>query len=63
MANELEKVSGINILIYSDFIKAMENRVRFFHEEARLSDHGIDKMFEEANYEEINKSSESNGED
>lgn len=55
--HELEKISGINIFTYDDFIKAMESRVKFFHQEGcRLSDHGIDKMFfEETNYEEVNK--------
>ena len=44
--HELEKISGINIFTYDDFIKAMESRVKFFHQEGcRLSDHGIDKMF------------------
>lgn len=55
--NKLSEVSGIEINNYDDFIKALENRVEFFHEEGcRLSDHGIDKMFyEEATDQEVDE--------
>lgn len=54
--NQLAEVSNRNISNYDDFIKALEDRVDFFHQQGcRLSDHGIDKMFfEEASDEEIN---------
>lgn len=55
--NRLAEVSKMSISTYDDFIKALENRVDFFHEEGcRLSDHGIDKLFFElATDEEINE--------
>ncbi len=55
--NQLAEVSNRNISNYDDFIKALEDRVDFFHQQGcRLSDHGIDKMFfEEASDEEINR--------
>lgn len=44
--NKLAEVSSIEIRSYDDFIKALYNRIDFFHEEGcRLSDHGLDKMF------------------
>lgn len=54
--NQLAEVSNMNISNYDDFIKALEDRIDFFHQQGcRLSDHGIDKMFfEEASDEEIN---------
>src|SRR5690625_3604208 len=57
LVNKLSEVSGIEINNYDDFIKALENRVEFFHEEGcRLSDHGIDKMFyEEATDQEVDE--------
>lgn len=55
--NRLSEVSEMEIVTYNDFIKALENRVEFFHEEGcRLSDHGIDKIFfEETSYDEVNQ--------
>ncbi|MGN9164373.1 glucuronate isomerase [Tissierellaceae bacterium HCP3S3_D8] len=55
--NQLAEVSNREISTYSDFIKALRDRVDFFHQQGcRLSDHGIDKMFfEEASDEEINR--------
>lgn len=54
---KLSEVSEINIDGYSDFMKALEKRVRFFHEEGcRISDHDLDKMFyEEATDEEVDR--------
>lgn len=43
---KLSEVSGIDIKNYSDFMDALETRVRFFHQEGcRASDHGLDKVF------------------
>ncbi len=55
--NKLSEVSSVNISTYDNFMKAIEDRVNFFHQEGcRLSDHGIDKMFfEESTNEEVNK--------
>ncbi|WP_330571356.1 glucuronate isomerase [Serpentinicella alkaliphila] len=52
----LSNISNIKIESYEDFLKALESRVQFFHEEGcRISDHGIDKVtFEQARDEEIN---------
>jgi glucuronate isomerase len=42
----LGEVAGVEIKSYEDFIKALELRVDFFHEEGcRVSDHGIDDIF------------------
>ncbi|MBZ2174054.1 glucuronate isomerase [Schnuerera sp. xch1] len=44
--NKLSEVSNIDIKSYDDLIKALYNRINFFHEEGcRSSDHGLDKMF------------------
>jgi len=51
----LSKISNMKIESYGEFIKALESRVQFFHEEGcRISDHGLDKLtFEKASDEEI----------
>lgn len=53
----LSKVSGIKINSYDEFIKALEKRVQFFHEEGcRISDHGIEPaFFERATDQELNE--------
>lgn len=53
----LEEVSKTKINRYEEFIKVLDSRVEFFHENGcRLSDHGIDKIFyEEATDEEVNE--------
>lgn len=55
--NKLSEVSNIDIKSYDDLIKALYNRIDFFHEEGcRSSDHGLDKMFfREGTDEEINE--------
>lgn len=55
--NALSETSGVEIKSYDDFIKALEIRVEFFHNEGcRLSDHGIDKIFyKSASNEEVNQ--------
>lgn len=43
--NELEKVYKKDIKSYDEFLKALESRVRFFHEiGCRISDHGLDSL-------------------
>ncbi|HLR34431.1 MAG TPA: glucuronate isomerase [Tissierellales bacterium] len=53
----LEGVSNREIKSYDEFIKVLDDRVQFFHDNgSRLSDHGIDKIFyEEATDEEVNE--------
>ncbi|NLY45580.1 MAG: glucuronate isomerase [Tissierella sp.] len=53
----LSEINGIKIDSYGDFIKALESRVDYFHEEGcRLSDHGIDRIFyAPASDEEVNE--------
>lgn len=54
---KLSEVSETSIVSYSDFMKALEKRVHFFHEEGcRVSDHALDKVFyAEATDEEVNQ--------
>ncbi len=53
--DKLAKVSDIEIKNYEDFLKALENRVDFFHENgARVSDHGLDTLlYMDASLEEV----------
>lgn len=42
----LEKASGISISNYGELLKALENRVDYFHEVGgRLSDHGLEQLY------------------
>lgn len=52
---KLQEVSGIDIVSYGDFLKALESRVRFFHAVGgRVSDHAIDTMmYADATMEEV----------
>lgn len=51
----LEKVSGVAIASYNDFLKALESRVEFFHAiGGRVSDHALDAvMYSEATKQEV----------
>jgi glucuronate isomerase len=53
--NKLQEASGFQITSYSDFLQALESRVRFFHSVGgRVSDHAIDTMvFAEATQAEV----------
>ncbi|WP_072968221.1 glucuronate isomerase [Thermoanaerobacter uzonensis] len=45
---KLEKVTGININNYDDFLQALEERIKFFHSVGcRISDHALDYVFYE----------------
>jgi glucuronate isomerase len=52
---KLQEASGVRVNSYSDFLNALESRVRFFHSVGgRVSDHAIDNMvFAEATQEEV----------
>ncbi|WP_163101961.1 glucuronate isomerase [Peribacillus alkalitolerans] len=52
---KLQEVSGISIQSYTDFLSALESRVRYFHSVGcRVSDHAIDTMvYEETTEEEV----------
>jgi glucuronate isomerase len=52
---KLQDASGVRINSYSDFLHALESRIRFFHSVGgRVSDHAIDNMvFAEATQEEV----------
>ena len=44
--NQLEKVSNIEILNYSDLLNALQSRVDYFHSKGgRLSDHGLEQLY------------------
>lgn len=55
--NKLAEISNTKINNYEDLIRALEVRVKFFHEEGcRLSDHSIEKsFFKKATDNEVNK--------
>jgi glucuronate isomerase len=52
---KLEVAAGMNIKSYDEFLKALESRVRFFHQVGcRISDHALDSItFAEASKEEV----------
>ena len=44
--NQLEKVSNIEILNYSDLLNALQSRVDYFHSKGgRLADHGLEQLY------------------
>ncbi|MGB9809437.1 MAG: glucuronate isomerase, partial [Caldanaerobacter sp.] len=53
----LENASGIKINTYSDFLKALEKRIEFFHSVGcRISDHALDYVFyQKTSEQEVNK--------
>lgn len=44
--NKLEQISGVSIESYADVLKALEQRIDYFHQHGgRLSDHGLEQLY------------------
>lgn len=47
---KLSAASGININSYQSLLQALKNRIEFFHQRGcRLSDHGLERIFQKSN--------------